>query len=80
MSGNSYQWGDEHFCEPDVVRLNDTDPDLKLTHGYPVQLETNPVPPTFCSSCLNWFDDPAHDTQHTGSAHRPPTTEGHSNG
>lgn len=64
-----YQWGHEHFCEPDVVALNEKDRDLAATIGYPVQLTANPEPPTFCSGCLNWFDDPAHQE---GSAHRPP--------
>lgn len=68
MSDSAYQWGDEHFCEPDVVKLNEQDRDLAARIGYPVQLDAPPEPPTFCSYCLMWWSDPAH----TGSAHRPP--------
>jgi hypothetical protein len=64
-----YEWGSNHYCEPDVVRVNESNRDMAVTHGLPVQLESNPEPPTFCSFCLNWFDDPAHQE---GSAHRPP--------
>lgn len=73
MSTKPYQWGEEHFCEPDVVQLNTAEPDLKHTLGFPVQLDGNPTPPTFCSACLRWFDDPAH---LTGSDHRPPEQGG----
>lgn len=72
MSEKPYQWGHEHFCEPDVVALHERDPSMAVEHGYPTQLEAPPTPATFCSVCLEWFDDPAH---LVGSDHRPP--EGH---
>lgn len=71
MSEHAYQWGHEHFCEPDVVALNDADRDRAVTLGFPVQLETELIPATFCSVCLKWWAGP-HDE---GSAHRPPETK-----
>lgn len=70
MSGKPFAWGDEHFCAPDATKLYNREPERLNTVGYPVELDANPVPATFCSVCLQWFDDPAHD--HEGSDHRPP--------
>lgn len=66
---NPYAWGHEHFCAPDTRTLYDTEPERLTSIGYPVELEEPPTPPSFCSKCLLWFDDPAHDTE--GSDHRP---------
>jgi hypothetical protein len=66
-----FAWGHEHFCAPDATALYHTEPE-RLNDpalGFPVELDTNPVPATFCSTCLKWFDDPAHPE---GSDHRPP--------
>ena len=70
MSDKPYQWGHEHFCQPDATELYNTEPERLDTVGYPVELDANPKPATFCSVCFMWFDDPAHDTE--GSEHRPP--------
>ncbi len=70
-----HEWAGEHFCGTDTRYLYDFEP-LRIHNpdiGFPVRLDANPVPPTFCSRCLNWFDDPAHDPPPTeGSEHRPP--------
>jgi hypothetical protein len=58
VSEHAYQWGHEHFCEPDVVALNDADRDRAVTLGYPVQLEAELIPATFCSVCLKWWTEP----------------------
>lgn len=61
MSDTPYQWGGEHFCEPDLTSLyyreinRIWDPAI----GHPVKLEELPDPETFCSTCLLWFTDPA---------------------
>lgn len=67
-----HEWGGEHFCRTDAVELYQTQPQRLTDHGFPVELDANPVPPTFCSRCLQWFDDPALDPHHTGSGPRPP--------
>lgn len=77
MSDKPHEWGGEHFCGPDAKELYYTEPNRVSTVGFPVELDANPVPATFCSVCLQWFDDPAH---LTGSEHRPPETKGNANG
>lgn len=69
MSDKPYQWGHEHFCQPDATKLYHAEPGRINAIGYPVELDANPVPATFCSVCLEWFDDPQH---LEGSEHRPP--------
>jgi hypothetical protein len=74
----AYAWAGEHFCSADTRHLYDTEPERihNPDIGFPVELDSNPEPPTFCSRCLLWFDDPQHTT---GSDHRPPekgTTNG----
>lgn len=64
-----YSWGHEHFCPPDTRYLYDTEPHRLNTIGFPKKLEDNPEPPTFCSMCLRWFDDPEHTT---AANHLPP--------
>lgn len=66
MSDTPYQWGHEHFCQPDATELYNTEPDRLASLGYPVELER--APETFCSVCLKWFVD----ADHAGSDHRPP--------
>ena len=67
-----YAWGGEHFCAPDATTLYHAEPQRLHSIGFPVELDANPVPPTFCSVCLLFFDDPAHDAHPTGSGPRPP--------
>lgn len=69
LSDTPYAWGHEHFCAPDATVLYDAEPDRVDDVGEPVKLPGNPVPPTFCSSCLQWFDDPQH---LTAASHLPP--------
>lgn len=71
MTDKPYEWAGEHFCKPDVTALYHGEPARIHTIGYPVELDANPEPPTFCSSCLCWFDDPAT----IGSDLRPPQQE-----
>jgi hypothetical protein len=71
VSEPSYQWGHEHFCEPDTRTLYDTEPRRLSEMGFPVKLEAPPEPPTFCSSCLQWWQEP----QPQGSAPRPPESK-----
>lgn len=78
MSDTPHEWGGEHFCRTDAVELYQTQPQRLAKHGFPVALTTNPVPATFCSRCLRWFDDPANDDDN-GSEPRPPT-EGQTHG
>lgn len=73
MSEPAYQWGHEHFCEPDATKLY-REPGRISGHGYPVKLDAPPEPDTFCSVCLQWWADPE------GSEVRPPITNGESNG
>lgn len=74
MSDTPYIWGGEHFCEPDLHHLYHHelsriyDPEL----GFPVKLHELPDPETFCSTCLQWFTDPA---KLEGSLERPPEGE-----
>lgn len=74
MSDTPFEWGGEHFCKPDATELYNLEAARRITaYGFPVQLDTNPVPATFCAVCLQWFDDPAHDNKehheqgHTGT-------------
>lgn len=80
MSDTPHEWGAEHFCKADTEALyySISGPRMLTEHGFPVPLDANPVPATFCGRCLKWFDDPQHDT-HMGSELRPPekgTTNG----
>jgi hypothetical protein len=71
----AFQWGHEHFCQPDATELYNKEPqrlnDPAL--GFPKQLDE--LPETFCSVCLMWFVGPHPE----GSEHRPPQ-KGTSNG
>jgi hypothetical protein len=71
VSDTAYEWGPEHFCEPDATALYNAEP--QRIHnpelGYPVKLDTPPEPPTFCSTCLQWWAEPEPTG---GSEHRPP--------
>lgn len=73
MSDKPHEWAGEHFCGADTRHLYDTEPERihNPDIGFPVELDENPHPPTFCSRCLQWFDDPANDTP-LGSDLRPP--------
>lgn len=74
MSDRPYEWIEgNHYCEKDAHALHSEQPHLLKQHGPPKMLVQNPVPPTFCSICLGWFDDPKHAE---GSDHRPPTEKG----
>lgn len=73
MADNPYQWANgNYYCPPDAATICRIDPDMVAEHGFPVQLESTPTPKSFCSVCLQWFDDPATDQ---GSGNRP--QEGH---
>jgi hypothetical protein len=81
MSENApHTWSGNHYCAKDARHLMyHPDGDALRQAGYPEQLSTNPVPASFCSYCMGWFDDPALDHHHTGSDPRPPekgTTNG----
>lgn len=78
MSESPHEWAGEHFCAADTRHLYDHEPERihNPEIGFPVRLDANPEPPTFCSRCLKWFDDPATTE---GSEPRPPqkgTTNG----
>jgi hypothetical protein len=68
VSATPYSWGHEHFCVIDATELYYKDPNMLHTLGFPVALDANPEPPTFCSICLFWFDNPSQE----GSGTRPP--------
>lgn len=74
MSDTPHEWGGEHFCGADTRHLYDHEPEriYDPAIGFPVQLDENPVPPTFCSRCLKWFDAPELE----GSDLRPPPEKG----
>lgn len=57
-SDTPYSWGGEHFCGPDATALYTSEPDRRALLGEPDKLRRNPVPPTFCAVCLDWFDHP----------------------
>lgn len=71
MSDTPYEWAGEHFCKEDATALYHAEPE-RINNpdiGYPVELDSPPEPPTFCSTCLLWWADPNH---LEGSDHRPP--------
>lgn len=72
MSDKPHRWGHEHFCGPDLSTLYRSAQGGELLNdiGFPVALDAPPEPPTFCSSCLQWFDEAEQHTE--GSEHRPP--------
>lgn len=55
MNDKPYQWGHEHFCQPDATDLYNNEPRRLEEVGYPVELDAPPEPETFCSVCLQWF-------------------------
>lgn len=71
MNISAYSWGHEHFCPPDATKLYYSEHHRLQEIGHPKSMPDNPVPATFCSHCLKWFDDPAKD-QLEGSGSRPP--------
>lgn len=81
MSDTPHEWAGEHFCGADARYLYDHEPERihNPEIGFPVKLDANPEPPTFCSRCLLWFDAPPTETDTGGSESRPPqkgTTNG----
>jgi hypothetical protein len=72
---SAYIWAGEHFCSVDTRYLYDYEPHRihNPEIGFPVKLDAKPHPPTFCSRCLQWFDDPEQPTE--GLEPQPPTTK-----
>ena len=41
-----------------AVKLDRTDQDAARELEFPIRLDHLPDPPTFCSGCLRWFNEP----------------------
>lgn len=57
----SFEWGGEHFCQPDATDLYYSEPQRLQSIGFPKQMHETPE--TFCAVCLLWFTNPEHDTK-----------------